>query len=89
MELDLGAATAATFLPHVGSAFALRATEATVALTLTAVAPADGRPFELTFEGPAAPHVPQATWTLEHDVLGTLAVFLVPSGPTTYRATFA
>lgn len=49
------------------------------ALALHAQAP-DERRFSLIFHGPAQPVLPQATYTLEHAALGTLAIFLVPVG---------
>ena len=38
-------------------------------------------PFTVTFLGPAGDHLPQGLFTLEHPMLGTLTVFLVPIGP--------
>lgn len=37
-------------------------------------------PFSLTFRSPAQTVLPQATHTLEHSVIGVLAIFLVPVG---------
>ena len=34
--------------------------------------------FSLFFEGPAEPFLPQATYTLEHERMGTHAIFIVP-----------
>ena len=36
--------------------------------------------FSLFFRGPADIHMPQQTYTLEHEQLGTLHIFLVPIG---------
>jgi len=36
--------------------------------------------FSLHFQGPREPFLPQATYPLEHDQLGPLAIFLVPIG---------
>jgi hypothetical protein len=50
-------------------------------------------PFRLAFLGPTDPALPQQTYRLEHDVLGTLDIFLVPiarnAAGTTYEAIFA
>jgi hypothetical protein len=50
-------------------------------------------PFRLAFLGPTEPVLPQRTYRLEHDVLGTLDIFLVPiarnAAGTTYEAIFA
>jgi hypothetical protein len=50
-------------------------------------------PFRLAFLGPAEPVLPQHTYRLEHDALGTLDIFLVPiarnAAGTTYEAIFA
>jgi hypothetical protein len=56
-------------------------------------APGMGRdPFRLVFLGPSTPTLPQRTYRLEHDALGTLDVFLVPiardAHGTTYEAIF-
>ena len=37
-------------------------------------------PFSLFFTGPAAPFLPQKTYRLHHEQLGTLEIFLVPVG---------
>jgi hypothetical protein len=93
MELTLE-----TFLPHVRSTFTLRAGEATLPLELVeATALPAGRaggrpPFALEFDGPADPVHPQAIVELTHDVLGSLAIFVVPIGRderhTRYEAIF-
>ncbi|MEW6021171.1 MAG: hypothetical protein AB1807_03415 [Pseudomonadota bacterium] len=49
------------------------------ALPLAGAAP-DEHHFSLGFRGPAAPQLEQGTYTLDHAVLGTLAIFLVPVG---------
>ena len=49
-------------------------------------------PFSLEFAGPADPLHPQATVELTHDMLGALAIFIVPIGRdatgTRYKAIF-
>lgn len=37
--------------------------------------------FSLVFRGPRTSHLPQGTYTLEHEKLGNLDLFLVPLGP--------
>lgn len=37
-------------------------------------------PFVLVFSGPATPVLPQATYALEHDEVGPMELFLVPTG---------
>ncbi len=37
--------------------------------------------FSLAFRGPLTPFAPQGTYTVEHEKLGELALFLVPLGP--------
>lgn len=48
--------------------------------------------FSLFLQGPAAPQLDQATYTLDHPVLGTIALFLVPveavAGGIRYEALF-
>jgi hypothetical protein len=38
-------------------------------------------PFSVFFLGPRQPVLPQATYGLEHEAMGTLELFLVPVGP--------
>ncbi|MGH3157823.1 MAG: DUF6916 family protein [Streptosporangiaceae bacterium] len=40
-------------------------------------------PFSVLFHGPLEPVLPQGTYRLEHDGLGTLDLFIVPVGPDT------
>lgn len=76
--------TLAGFAAQRGTVFAVAGVDG-VALDLCETAPLDsqmpdeGR-FSLMFRGPARPVLQQATHTLEHAVLGTLAIFLVPVG---------
>lgn len=85
--------TLETFRSRVGTAFAVVFPDGTLELTLGAVEPHGTRapradapdlrtePFSLVFHGPLRPVLPQRTWSLSHDTLGTLDVFLVPIGP--------
>ncbi len=38
-------------------------------------------PFSLIFAGPMRPILPQHTYAIQHRVLGTLELFIVPIGP--------
>ena len=38
------------------------------------------QPFSLLFRGPGEIYLPQRIYTLEHGVMGTLEIFLVPIG---------
>ncbi len=40
----------------------------------------NGRPFSLLFRAPGSLVMPQRIYSLEHDGLGTLSIFLVPVG---------
>ena len=81
--------TPASFLPHVGTQFAVAADGSpTLTLTLASVdvfAERSGarrtQPFSLLFAGPAEPTLPQRIHRLEHPAIGTLEIFLVPVGP--------
>ena len=51
-------------------------------------------PFTVVFRGPLKPLLPQRIYTLEHDMLGSLEIFIVPIGPDgergmRYEAVFA
>ena len=73
------------FSPHRGEIFRLHAGgDAPVEVELTEVSGLDSdkpRPFSLVFAGPSEPTLPQGTYRLDHDRLGTLELFLVPIGP--------
>jgi hypothetical protein len=85
--------TAATFAPHRGEPFTVRADEqTTLALALSEVTPlgpapahtADGprrAPFSLLFHGPPTPILPQRIYQVEHGAIGAFELFLVPLGP--------
>jgi hypothetical protein len=79
---------AATFHPHVGSAFALTTQNGRLELMLATVE--EGReqpgaprahPFTLTFTAARGTGLPQGTDPLAHPVLGELGLFLVPRQP--------
>lgn len=80
--------SAATFEPHVGTVFTVVGDVGEVPLTLTSVhrepeqphAPRPD-PFSLTFAAPEGYGFTQGMFTLRHDALGTLALFLIPRAP--------
>ena len=78
--------TSATFAPLAGDEFAVAQAAITVRLeTVTPGGeqrdPALRTPFSLLFRGPPAPILPQRIYALEHAVLGTFEIFLVPLEP--------
>jgi hypothetical protein len=83
--------TSAHFLEHVGSTFQFHYdAERSMPVELLDVVihrlgggTALGRreSFSLLFRGPTSFRVPQRIYTLEHAVLGSLEIFLVPIGP--------
>lgn len=79
---------AATFSPHVGEIFLVRVNETTtldarlaeVKEAAWASSPQNRRtPFSLYFQTHSATVLPQRIYTLQHPVLGTLELFLVPT----------
>ncbi|GAA2158456.1 hypothetical protein FHX52_2407 [Humibacillus xanthopallidus] len=93
--LDLGAATAADFLTHVGTAFARRdGTDLHLAAVTQHGPGAHREQFSLVFTTDADTLLPQGIQELSHPTLGDLALFLVPIGPGAdgqhrYEAAFA
>jgi hypothetical protein len=85
MPNELDSLNASVFSAHIHSRFNARIDASTsVPLTLESV---DERPtppkfecFSLTFKGPESPQLDQALRELEHEVLGTFSLFLVPVG---------
>ena len=74
-----------TFAGQVGSAFrVVGGAFDSVELRLAEVTDGKAAPgyevFSLFFHGPAGPRLDQATYTMDHPALGTLALFLVPVG---------
>lgn len=83
--LDLVTATADTFRPHVGSRFRLqRAGQKALDLRLDGVTSSqpDGvtDAFSLQFSAGGPTGLGQATYDLDHAVLGPFRIFLVPAG---------
>lgn len=86
-----------TFAGQVGTAFRVVG-DASDSVELRLAELVDGKAapgfevFSLFLEGPAAPRLDQATYTMDHPVLGTIALFLVPveavAGGIRYEALF-
>ena len=64
-----------------GGGLDLRLTEVTPLSSASAAPGSERVPFALYFHGPRTPWARQATYRLEHEVLGALEIFLVPLGP--------
>src|SRR5262245_20219493 len=85
----LDALTDADFAPRIGQRFRMRlSAEQSLDLTLLEVhthkyaPPAPRRQgFSVVFKSDVTGHAPQATYSLAHDEMGTLELFLVPIGP--------
>lgn len=87
------------FAPHVGSEFRIEAGPGTtVRATLVEAEPYSQRdtandgasraPFSLLFEIGDAEALPQSTYTVHHDALGAVPLFLVPVGANTMESVF-
>ena len=83
-----------SYAPRLGEKFRLRVhTDRALEVELVEVTPladmkaaghhAPGKrvPFSIVFRGPVDPIVPQRTYPVEHDTMGTHELFLVPIGP--------
>lgn len=88
MTVDLASVTKETFDPHTGSRFTMHVgAEQSLQVELLETEairspPNAKRPsFVLRFRSKERSHVPQQIYTLDHDQLGTLEIFLVPLGP--------
>ncbi|MGH9277499.1 MAG: DUF6916 family protein [Acidimicrobiales bacterium] len=95
---DLRTFTVATFSPLIGGVFRLRHgdgdTMETRLIEATAHGPGPSREqFSLVFQGTAEVVLPQRTYTVDNDDLGTFDLFLVPiardAEGTRYEAVFA
>lgn len=81
-----------TFSPFEGEIFNLSSERSeSLDLTLRDVRRLGGEsdarePFSLIFLGPAEPILPQGIYTLMHERLGPLDIFLVPVGPDRARS---
>jgi hypothetical protein len=83
--------TAASFVPHIGRAFAVEGHGVLILEDVAEGGPAPGPglrvPFTLRFSG--AVTLDQQIHRLAHPTLGWLDIFLVRIGETTYEAVFA
>ena len=74
------------FEPHEGSTFELESAESDpVTMVLEEVSDTtptgfEGEQFSLVFRGPHEPALTQRIYTLNHDALGSIELFLVPIG---------
>jgi hypothetical protein len=80
--------TAASFEAHQGSPFRIDfGGEAPLDMVLQEIKllePHPGarpQPFSVFFRGPGRPILPQRTYKVHHDEMGTLEIFVVPVGP--------
>lgn len=87
---DLDALTVADFEPLIHQRFRL-ATRFDIELAEVSEIPREpgGRaPFSLVFEGGPTPPLPQGIYSVQHDDLGALEIFLVPIAADRYEAVF-
>ena len=101
--MDIVDVTVETFEGREGDLFAVRFKDGSYDLTVAAVERTPGEwgrsdmrePFSVTFHGEPTHVLPQGVWTLTHDELGDIQLFLVPLGPVDggaaqqYQAVFA
>jgi hypothetical protein len=80
--------TLGDFVPHVGTTFTVTEVEGGFPLELASADPAKAfenqprqDPFVLLFHGRPDAVLHQGTYTLAHDALGQVAIFVVPIGP--------
>ena len=94
---DLGTLRIDDFTPYRDAVFDMQVPDGVVPLKLVKVDPAGasgraGGAFALTFVAPQGPWLPQGTYPVNHPSLGTMEIFLVPTGPLQggngYHATF-
>jgi hypothetical protein len=99
--------TSESFAPHVGERFELAPAEGDPFEAVLAscdettygerdqwLASIERVPFSLVFHAPGGELLPQQTFTVRHETLAELAIFLVPLGPQpdgamTYEAVFS
>jgi hypothetical protein len=85
--IQLDTATAETFRPYLDTRFEISQPGLTQTLTLAEVIELPHNnsprraPFSILFTGDAAMILPQQIYTLHHDALGELTIFLVPLQP--------
>ena len=84
--VDLAALAISDFSPHLGSQFDVQTAGGQIAMTLSRVDPAGesgrkGGAFSLIFSAPSGPWLAQSIYPVRHPTLGTMEIFLVPTGP--------
>jgi len=85
---DLAKLKLGDFAPHLDAAFELQTADGAVPLKLVHADAAgevvkggrDGGSFSLQFVAPQGRWLPQGTYPVKHPKLGTMEIFLVPSG---------
>jgi hypothetical protein len=94
---DLAALGIGDFSPHLDAIFDMQTAGGVVPLKLANAKPVGdsgraGGAFSLLFVAPKGPWLPQAIYPVQHPVLGTMEIFLVPVGPASggngYQAIF-
>jgi|HubBroStandDraft_5_1064220.scaffolds.fasta_scaffold514640_2 hypothetical protein len=100
MAADLAKLKIGDFAPHLNSAFEMQTPAGAVPLKLVYAdgdseavkGGREGGSFSLGFVAPQGRWLPQGTYPVKHPTLGTLEIFLVPSGALHdghgYHATF-
>jgi hypothetical protein len=86
MTVDVAKLMPADFESRIGDNFPIATGSGAVTLKLVDVrrlgkALRQGGAFSLTFLSAPGPFLPQGTYPLQNDALGTLDLFLVPLGP--------
>jgi hypothetical protein len=86
LPTDLAALRIDDFAPHRDAVFETQTSGGAVPLKLVKVDPAGesgraGGAFSLLFTAPTGPWLPQAIYPVKHPALGTMEIFLVPTGP--------
>jgi hypothetical protein len=88
MAADLATLKIEDFAPHLDAAFEMQTPAGAVPLKLvnadaegkTVKGGRDGGSFSLQFVAPQGRWLPQGTYPVKHPTLGTIEIFLVPSG---------
>ncbi len=97
---DLRSFTIETFAPLVGERFGIHTERSSLLeAELISAEPCGGRvaggraPYSIVFRGPSQPVLAQRIYRIEHAVLGSFELFIVPIGPDQsgmrYEAVFA
>jgi hypothetical protein len=85
---DLRSFTIETFEPLIGESFRIHVDDASpIEMELISAQPYDEQhsgdrtPFSIVFRGPSQPLLVQKTYGVEHALLGSFDLFIVPIGP--------